>query len=164
MYSSSSSSSTNPQYLHDVFINFRGEDTRRTFVSHLYAVLSNAGINTFLDNEKLEKGEEIGHELLQAIEVSHISIIVFSKSYAESSWCLNELDKIMECRRTKGQVVLPVFYDIDPSVVRHQKGEFGKALEVSAKRRYIKKEVLDRWKQVLFEASCVSGFNGNTFR
>ncbi|KAK2406112.1 hypothetical protein P8452_68477 [Trifolium repens] len=168
MYSSSSSSSTNPQYLHDVFINFRGEDTRRTFVSHLYAVLSNAGINTFLDNEKLEKGEEIGHELLQAIEVSHISIIVFSKSYAESSWCLNELDKIMECRRTKSQVVLPVFYDIDPSVVRHQKGEFGKALEVSAKSRYIIEEVmervLDRWKKVLTEASSLSGFDGNTFR
>ncbi|CAJ2635041.1 unnamed protein product [Trifolium pratense] len=168
MYSSSSSSSTNPQYLHDVFINFRGEDTRRTFVSHLYAVLSNSGINTFLDNEKLEKGEEIGHELLQAITVSHISIIVFSKSYAESSWCLNELDKIMECRRTQGQVVLPVFYDVDPSVVRHQKGEFGKALEVSAKSRYIIEEVmervLNRWKKVLTEASNLSGWDGSTFR
>jgi hypothetical protein len=74
----------------------------------------------------------------------------------------------MECRRTKSQVVLPVFYDIDPSVVRHQKGEFGKALEVSAKSRYIIEEVmervLDRWKKVLTEASSLSGFDGNTFR
>jgi hypothetical protein len=112
MYASSSSSSTNPQYLHDVFINFRGEDTRRTFVSHLYAVLSNAGINTFLDDKKLEKGEETGQELFHAISVSRISIVVFSKNYAESSWCLNELDKIMECRRTQGpytvkQMLLP---------------------------------------------------------
>jgi hypothetical protein len=164
----SSSSSINPQYLHDVFINFRGEDVRRTFISHLYAVLTNAGINTFLDNEKLEKGEEIGHELLQAISVSHISIIVFSKNYTESSWCLNELEKIMECRRLNGQVVLPVFYDVDPSVVRHQKGDFGKALEVAAKSRYIIEEVmvkeLGKWRKVLTEASNLSGWDGSAFR
>ncbi|CAL5195447.1 unnamed protein product [Lathyrus oleraceus] len=167
MFSSSSSSST-PRWIHDVFINFRGEDTRKTFVSHLYAVLSNAGINTFLDNEKLEKGEDIRNELVQSIGVSHISIVVFSKNYAESSWCLNELDKIMECRRTQGQVVLPVFYDVDPSVVRHQRGEFGKALEVSAKRRYIIEEVmqkvLTRWRKVLTEASNLSGWEGSAFR
>ncbi|KAI5422986.1 hypothetical protein KIW84_046125 [Lathyrus oleraceus] len=142
MFSSSSSSSSTPRWIHDVFINFRGEDSRKTFVSHLYAVLSNTEINTFLDNEKLEKGEDIRNELVESIGVSHISIVVFSKYYAESSWCLNELDKIMECRRTQGQVVLPVFYDVDPSVVRHQKGEFGKALEVSAKSRYIIEEVM----------------------
>lgn len=167
MYSSSSSSS-NPRWIHDVFINFRGEDTRKTFVSHLYAVLSNAGINTFLDNEKLEKGEDIRNELVQSIGVSRIAIVVFSKNYAESSWCLNELDKIMECRRTLGQVVLPVFYDVEPSVVRHQKGEFGKALEVSAKSRYIIKEVmqkvLTRWKKVLTDASFLSGWEGSAFR
>ncbi|CAI8608205.1 unnamed protein product [Vicia faba] len=167
MYSSSSSSSSNPRWIHDVFINFRGEDTRRTFVSHLYAVLSNAGINTFLDNEKLEKGEDIRNELVQSIGVSRISIVVFSKGYTESSWCLNELDKIMECRRTLGQVVLPVFYDVEPSVVRHQKGEFGKALEVSAKSRYIIEEVmqkvLTRWKKVLTDASYLSGWEGSAF-
>lgn len=168
MYSSSSSSSTNPQYLHDVFINFRGEDVRRTFVSHLYAVLSNAGINTFLDNENLDKGEEIKHELLQAISVSRISIVIFSKNYTESSWCLDELEKIMECRRLNGQVVLPVFYDVDPSVVRHQKGDFGKALEVAAKSRYIIEEVmvkeLSKWRKVLTEASNLSGWHGSAFR
>nr|XP_012574031.1 TMV resistance protein N-like isoform X2 [Cicer arietinum] len=165
MYSSSSSK---PRWIHDVFINFRGEDIRKTFVSHLYAVLSNSGINTFLDSDKLEKGEDIGHELLQAISVSHVSIIVFSKKYSESSWCLNELDKIMECRRTQGQIVLPVFYDVDPSVVRHQKGDFGKALEVAAKSRYIIAEVMEkvlcRWKVVLTEASNLSGWDGSAFR
>jgi len=28
-----------------------------------------------------------------------------------------------------GQIVLPVFYDVDPSEVRHQKGEFGNAFQ-----------------------------------
>jgi hypothetical protein len=36
------------------------------------------------------------------------------------------LVKIMQLQRTRCQVVLPVFYDVDPSEVRHQTGEFGK--------------------------------------
>jgi hypothetical protein len=55
---SSSSSSSDHPCTYDMFINFRGEDTRKTFVSHLYAALTNAGVNTFLDNEELRKGEE----------------------------------------------------------------------------------------------------------
>lgn len=39
-----------------MFINFRGEDTHKSLVSHLYAALSSMGINTFLDDEKLKKG------------------------------------------------------------------------------------------------------------
>lgn len=74
----------------------------------------------------------------------------------------------MECRRLNGQVVLPVFYDVDPSVVRHQKGDFGKALEVAAKSRYIIEEVmvkeLGKWRKVLTEASNLSGWDGSAFR
>ncbi|GAU30760.1 hypothetical protein TSUD_354850 [Trifolium subterraneum] len=86
-----SSSSSDHPWIHDVFINFRGEDTRSTFVSHLYAALSNAGIYTFLDDEELKKGENLGPALKRAIEGSHIAIVVFSVNYAESTWCLNEL-------------------------------------------------------------------------
>ena len=88
--------------------------------------LCDKGINTFTD-EKLPIGEEIPAELLEAIESSRVSIIVFSKNYASSTWCLDELIKILECRK-KGQFVLPIFYEINPSVVRKQKRKFGKAL------------------------------------
>ncbi|MCI60057.1 TMV resistance protein N, partial [Trifolium medium] len=57
---SSSSSSSDHPWTYDVFMNFRGEATRRTFVSQLYAALSNAGIRTFLDDKELRKGEELG--------------------------------------------------------------------------------------------------------
>ena len=77
-------------------------------------------------DEKLPIGEEIPAELLEAIESSRVSIIVFSKNYASSTWCLDELVKILECRE-KGQFVLPIFYEINPSVVRKQKRKFGKA-------------------------------------
>ncbi|KAL4381608.1 hypothetical protein AHAS_Ahas04G0150500 [Arachis hypogaea] len=51
----------------------------------------------------------------KAIEDSRISIVVFSKSYGNSTWWLKELEKIMECRSSKGQKVVPVFYGVDPS-------------------------------------------------
>lgn len=56
-----------------------------------------------------------------------ISIVMFSENYASSSWCLNELIKILECRNN-GQLVLPVFYKMDPSEICKQKGKFGVAL------------------------------------
>lgn len=56
------------------------------------------------------------------------SIIVLLENYASSSWCLEELVKILECMKTRGQRVVPIFYNVDPSDVRKQRGNFGKAL------------------------------------
>ena len=107
----------------DVFLGFRGEDTRRGFVSHLYKALTQQGIQTFID-DNLHRRENISEELLKTIENSSASIIVFSKNYASSSWCLDELAKIIECTKK----VLPIFYQVDPSEVCKQRGDFGKVL------------------------------------
>ncbi|KAJ9680358.1 hypothetical protein PVL29_019623 [Vitis rotundifolia] len=78
-----------------VFLSFRGEDTRLNFTDHLYSALTRTGIDTFRDDEGLERGREIQPSLLKVIEESKVSIVVFSKNYAQSKWCLDELDKIM---------------------------------------------------------------------
>ncbi|MCI12081.1 TMV resistance protein N-like, partial [Trifolium medium] len=158
------SSPLKPQLIHDVFLNFRGEDVRTTFVSHLNAALTNAGINTYIDHQ-LRKGTDLGQELWRAIDGSHISIVVFSKRYTESGWCLNELKKIMKCHRTQGQVVVPVFYDVDPSVVRHQKGHFGEVLSATAEKVYFNYEsewkvnVVSDWRSALTQAANLSGWD-----
>jgi hypothetical protein len=157
-----SSSSGRPSYIHNVFLNFRGEDTRDRLISHLYAALSNAGINTFLDAMNLKMGDKLT-EILNAIELSRISIIVFSKGYTQSSWCLTELVKIMECH-IDGQVVIPLFYDVDPSVVRHQNGDFGKALIANANQQYLQKDLLSNWKNALIKAANLTGWDANKFR
>ncbi|XP_050874266.1 disease resistance protein RUN1 isoform X2 [Lathyrus oleraceus] len=167
MKSTSLYSNSNEQWIYDVFINFRGEDTRKNFVSHLHAALANLGVNTFLDSDNLLKEKELRDKLVGAIESSHISIVVFSENYTESSWCLYELEKILECRTTYGHVVFPVFYNIDPSVVRHQTGEFGKALELRAKKMYHGNGVVDAlsdWKSLLNQAANLSGWDANNFR
>jgi hypothetical protein len=155
--------------MYDVFINFRGEDTRKNLVSHLYDALSKAGINTFLDDEKLKKGYEVEPELLRAIQGSQICIVIFSEHYTESSWCLVELVKIMEHWKSNnnGPVVLPIFYHVEPSVVRNQKGDFGNALEAITKRIQPEKErqeLLGTWKRALRQAANIGGWDSSTCR
>ncbi|KAG6625085.1 hypothetical protein CIPAW_16G071500 [Carya illinoinensis] len=126
--SSPSSPPSTPRWSYDVFLSFRGIDTRNHFIAHLYSGLCQRGIKTYKDDEDLARGETISLTLLKAIEESMISIIVLSPNYASSTWCLEELTKILECKKTKQQIVLPVFYHIDPSKIRNERGSFGEIL------------------------------------
>ncbi|XP_075658526.1 disease resistance protein RUN1-like [Castanea sativa] len=150
----SSSSSTHQPKNFDVFLSFTGKDTRHGFVSHLHKVLCQRGIYTFIDND-LPRGEEISVELLKTIENSTTAIIVFSENYAFFTWCLEELAKIVECKTNK-QLVLPVFYKVDPSEVRKQEGKFGEALTMHEEKFNDKKKI-QRWRKALCEAANLSG-------
>jgi hypothetical protein len=159
--SSSSSSFSSPsssisQCTYDVFLSFRGEDTRKTFTAHLYAALRRNDINTFMD-DKLRSGEEISPALLKAIKESAISIIVLSKNYASSQWCLDELVKILECRKTRRQQILPLFYHVHPSEVRNQTNSVGKAFAKLEKRFKHDQMKLQRWKTALSQMGNLSG-------
>lgn len=144
--------------IHDIFLSFRGEDTRSSFVSHLYAALQNAGIKVFKDDNELQGGDHISKSLLRAIEESKISLIVFSKNYANSRWCLDELKKIMKCYRTIGIKVVPVFYHLEPSNVRHQSGEFGKSFQSFLNKISNEKELVQSWREALRQAANIKGF------
>ncbi|KAK6781250.1 hypothetical protein RDI58_023434 [Solanum bulbocastanum] len=153
-----SSSSSSPHLSYDVFLSFRGEDTRKTFTGHLYTQLCQVGVHTFIDDEELRKGDAISIELDKAIEQSRVSIVVFSKNYASSSWCLDELVKILDCKQRLKQIVLPIFYDVDPSQVRKQTGSFGEAL-IKHKERSFGAERMEKWKAALTEAANLSGWD-----
>ena len=154
-----SSFSSSHRWNYDVFLSFRGKDTRNNFTGHLYKALRDQGFNTFIDNG-LQKGEEISMELLKAIELSMISIVVFSKNFASSPWCLNELVKIFECR-SSGQLVLPIFYKVSPSEIRKQDGKFGIALAKHEEKFKDDIKKVQRWRTTLTEAANLSGFPYN---
>ncbi|KAG7944402.1 hypothetical protein I3843_15G099900 [Carya illinoinensis] len=160
--SSLSSSSFIHPWTHDVFLSFRGKDVHQKFISHLYHALYKRGINTYIDDE-LERGEEISQALFQTIEGSMISIIVLSKNYAESRWCLNELLKILECMETVKQIILPIFYDVAPLDVRHQKGSFGEAFAKIKDRSEGNEEVL-KWEAALEKLANMSGVELKNYR
>ncbi|XP_024022074.1 LOW QUALITY PROTEIN: putative disease resistance protein At4g11170 [Morus notabilis] len=115
------------------------------------------GIRTYRDDLNLERGDEISPALSRAIEESMISIVVFSKEYASSSWCLNELLHILKCKNEEGQIVLSVFYNIDPSDIRKQKGRYAIAFAAHKKRFGPKK--VEEWRNALTVAADLSGFH-----
>ncbi|KAK9911994.1 hypothetical protein M0R45_035870 [Rubus argutus] len=154
----SSSSSNSCKY--DVFLSFRGEDTRKNFVCHLYRALEQKLIFTFIDSEDLKKGNKI-LELLNAIEDSRLSIVVLSENYASSSWCLKELVKILECKATKYQRVVPIYYEVDPSDIRYLKGKFGEAF--ANKFGGADKQELESWRSALATIADLSGWNSRNY-
>ncbi|XP_058217972.1 disease resistance protein RPV1-like [Rhododendron vialii] len=160
------SSSTSP-CIYDVFLNFRGEDTRKSFTDHLYTALDYAGFRTFRDDDGIERGEKIKSELQKAIRESRMSIVILSKNYASSSWCLDELVMILKCKSTSGHEVLPLFYDVDPSLVRKQMGSFeeafarheGKIEAESAGRRKEWMSKVEEWRAALREVADFAGMD-----
>ncbi|KAI9085175.1 hypothetical protein K1719_032886 [Acacia pycnantha] len=147
-----------PSARYDVFLSFRSEDTRASFTSHLSSSLNKDGIVIFKDDTDLPRGNNISLELQRGIENSTISIVIFSKDYAGSRWCLNELSKIMEVHRVQGQVVLPVFYGVDPSEVRNQISNFGEAFQDLIQRSSPTHDQVLRWRSDLHEAGGIAGF------
>ncbi|CAD5333991.1 unnamed protein product [Arabidopsis thaliana] len=142
MAASSSSTGLPPQ--HQVFINFRGEDLRLGFVSHLVEALENDNIKVFIDNYA-DKGEPL-ETLLTKIHDSKIALAIFSGKYTESTWCLRELAMIKDCVEKGKLVAIPIFYKVDPSTVRGVRGQFGDAFRDLEERDVIKKK---EWKQAL---------------
>ncbi|KAI9104319.1 hypothetical protein K1719_022891 [Acacia pycnantha] len=146
----------NRGHRYEVFLSFRG-DTRATFTSHLYSALCNAGIIVFKDDVELPRGKHIKMELRQAMGSSKIAIIIFSKEYAGSKWCLEELSIIMELHKSNGQVLLPVFYDVDPSEIRNQTSSFGEAFKNLIQKISPSEVEISNWKTALAEAGGIAG-------
>ncbi|EOY10030.1 TMV resistance protein N, putative [Theobroma cacao] len=142
---------------YDVFLSFRGVDTRKNFTDHLYMTLVNVGIHTFRDDDEIERGEKIRDEIERAIYESKISIIIFSKNYASSTWCLNELVKIMEHRKFSKHIVLPIFYDVNPSQVKEQTGSFAEAFARHEESFKSEMDVVQRWRAALREVAVLGG-------
>ncbi|KAI3701539.1 hypothetical protein L6452_26700 [Arctium lappa] len=140
---------------YDVFLNFRGEDTRHSFTDHLYDALGRAGLLTFRDNDEIDRGQELEPEIKIAIRASKASIVVLSENYATSTWCLEELWLILQQRKECNHFVLPVFYHVDPSDIRKQNKTF--KIEVEASTNWTYDNVI-RWKRALTKVADLTGF------
>jgi hypothetical protein len=145
------SSFTRGWWTYDVFLSFRGKDTRNNFTAHLRDALDRKGINTYIDSDDLTKGENIPRALVNAIEKSRISIVVLSQNYASSPSCLNELATILECKEKKGQIVQPVFYKVHPYEVRQS---FAKLEEGTTDQMNVQ-----RWKTALAQVANLYGWH-----
>ncbi|KAF3447684.1 hypothetical protein FNV43_RR08387 [Rhamnella rubrinervis] len=163
--SSSSSSASLPAKKFDVFLSFRGEDTRNNFTGHLSLALRKIGLfNIFKDDYALDIGKDIGPELMKAIEDSQYAVVVLSENYATSSWCLKEVAKIVECMGDSGRI-RTIFYHVNPFHVRNvvsidekkqKESSFWKALKEHAENPNYSKD-LERWRKALVTVANQSG-------
>ncbi|XP_043725036.1 disease resistance protein RPV1-like [Telopea speciosissima] len=151
----------------DVFLSFRGADTRHNFTDSLYKELELNNIRTFIDDEGLEGGEsgdDLSPSLSTAIKESASYIAVISENYASSResgssrWCLEELAQILETKRR----LLPVFYKVDPSDVRRQKGPFEDDFLCHERRHG--EEKVRRWRCAMEEAGGKKGWDSSTWK
>ncbi|KAF8016636.1 hypothetical protein BT93_H1993 [Corymbia citriodora subsp. variegata] len=137
----------------EVFLSFRGPDTRMNFADCLYHALDGAGIRVFRDDEEIRKGEEIEGELKHVIETSSICIPIFSRNYAVSAWCLRELAYMVDCKA----IILLVFFDVKPRDVKLKTKLYQDALQ-KHKEKY-NCEVVQRWKEALEKVARTSGWD-----
>ncbi|CAN7002344.1 unnamed protein product [Brassica oleracea var. botrytis] len=152
--------SSSRNWVFDVFPSFRGLDVRKTFLSHFLKELDLRLIIAFKDS-KIERSQAIEPELLQAIRSSTIAVVMFSKNYASSKWCLDELLEIVKCKQELEQIVIPVFYGLDPSDIRKQLGEFGEAFEKTCKYRTESK--IQLWRQALTDVANLEGHHSRNW-
>ncbi|CAN7033535.1 unnamed protein product [Brassica rapa subsp. trilocularis] len=145
---------------HHVFPSFHGEDVRTNFLSHVLKELKSKAIDLFIDND-IERSKSIGPELIEAIKGSRIAIVFLSKNYASSTWCLNELVEIMTCREEFGQTVISLFYEVDPTHVKKQTGDFGKVFKKTCVGKT--KDEIQRWKHALTEMAQIAGFHSSNW-
>ncbi|CAF1780062.1 unnamed protein product [Brassica napus] len=182
----SSSSSSSLTWTHDVFPSFCGGDVRKGFLSHLLEKLRSKGISPFID-DGIDRGKPIGPELKKAIRESRIAIVLLSPNYASSSWCLDELVEIMKDRvkepdeleeSMEGRVkepdeleeimegseknqlkVIIIFYGVNPTDVRKQTGDFGKAFEKTCVGK--EEQVIKAWRQALVDVANIAGYDSS---
>ncbi|XP_031373152.1 TMV resistance protein N-like isoform X2 [Punica granatum] len=147
-----------PATSYQVFLNFRGPDTRQGLTDVLYHALVDAGIRVFRDNEEIRKGEYIGDEILRAIEDSRIFVPIFSRTYASSKWCLIELAKMVESKEKSSgsKRILPIFYDVSVNDVKLKTELYTEALSIH--REKFSPNTVQQWEKALREAGKIKGW------
>jgi len=107
------------------------------------------------DDQGIERSEEIVPSLKKAIKESRISIVILSKKYALSRWCLDELVEILKCKEVMGHIVMTIFYGVEPSDVRKQTGEFGFHFNETCAHRT--DEDKQNWSKALKDVGNIAG-------
>eukprot|EP00253_Pinus_taeda_P022294 PITA_22294 len=160
-HNDSAASSSSPSTSYQVFINHRGPDVKKTFASHLYRSLTSSGLRVFLDKPELEEGRTFPSQIEAAIRSAAIHIAVFSPTYADSQWCLDELIGMI----STGATILPVFYNVEPSELRRtgKDGRYAEALRKHEEKKRYDLQIIQKWRQALSTAANISGFELKQF-
>ncbi|KAF8035675.1 hypothetical protein BT93_C1646 [Corymbia citriodora subsp. variegata] len=149
--------------MYDVFLSFRGPDTRYSIISFLHYNLSQSQISFFRDDDELSPGKGIGEEIQEALDNSSFYIPVFSKDYASSQWCLRELVHMVErtSESKDKRRILPIFYEVEIDDVKLKNNLYRSVLHDH--RQNFPHEV-EAWEEALKKVADIDGFDMKTNR
>ncbi|XP_030541303.1 disease resistance protein RPV1-like [Rhodamnia argentea] len=157
--SSSASSAPETGNNFDVFLSFRGGDTRDVITDVLYSSLVGAGVRTFRDEEELSDGESLKKELPKAIKLSKIGIPILSKTYASSKWCLRELAQMVEQLDNDGMIMMPVFFEtpVDHVKMKDGKGRYADDIREHREKGVVDPAEIEKWESALKKVTSLKG-------
>jgi leucine-rich repeat protein SHOC2 len=110
-------------------------------------------LQPFLDREELQAGDYLAPQIEGAINAASVHVTIFSPTYAESKWCLDELVLILKSKVS----VIPVFHNVKPSELRWT-GRYAQALNNHEQKRRYDPQTLESWRKALFDVSSLIGF------
>ncbi|KAH7404748.1 hypothetical protein KP509_15G041000 [Ceratopteris richardii] len=146
-----------PAQDYEVFLCYIGSDTKHNMVSVLRGMLHWEGITCFNDYDMNDESTEIKPHIEDAIQKSKVYVIFLSPKFASSKLCLEEVYQIMDRQNSPGTSntvgsVIPVFYDVTPADVRHQKSSYDlcRVSEGTA-------DEIERWSKSLSDLSVLKG-------
>ncbi|KAL6183112.1 hypothetical protein ACLB2K_044523 [Fragaria x ananassa] len=155
------SSSAAVERKYDVYLSFGGPDTRKGVIFEIYDQLQTRGIKTFMDDREFEVGDPVPPTLIEAIRESRFAVVVFSRDYASSTWCLEELTAICECMKDENRI-LPLLYHVQPSDVRLGKRRFNAAFSVLETSSGSEK--MQRWSEALEKVANYVRWNTQDYK
>ncbi len=138
----------------DVFLNHRGPDVKGSFAAHLHQALQEAGCRPFLDKPDLEKGQPGQKKIYEALRCASVHVAIFSKHYADSEYCLDELCVMLESKK----LIIPVFYDVSPSVLRCEDPDRLYTTAFCKTHEGRPASEVKKWKDALHMAAELNGF------
>ncbi|XP_048140796.1 disease resistance protein L6-like [Rhodamnia argentea] len=164
MASSDAGTSQGSEY--QVFLSFRGPDTRKGFTDVLFHSLTDAGICVFRDDEELRVGERIDGSLQRAIDNSEIYIPIFSRNYASSKWCLLELTRSLAntSQSQDNKEILPIFFDVKSDDVKLKTALYRDAILSLQREKELSNEEVDAWRKALKEVGAIKGWGVNMYK
>ncbi|XP_056159787.1 disease resistance protein L6-like [Syzygium oleosum] len=151
---------------YQVFLSFRGPDTRTGFTDVLFHSLIDHGVCVFRDDEELPFGERIDGSLERAMDNSRIYIPIFSRTYASSKWCLHELEQILaNTSKSEGdKEILPIFFDVEPDDVKLKTALYANAILSLQSKKKLSSEQVNAWREVLKEVGAIKGWEVKKYK
>ncbi|KAK2977315.1 hypothetical protein RJ640_014214 [Escallonia rubra] len=139
-----------PVFRYDVLLSYESMDIRENFIECLDNELRSSKFIPFkAERNEMDRDEDGTSEEDAAISRSRSSIIVFSRNYAYSPRCLDQLLKMFEySSETKRLVIIPVFYQVSKDQIRMQAEHLAASLPGMYNKQF-KREKVERWKEAI---------------